>query len=127
MNPLPSFLGEFAAFLGTFFETRPEDPELQKFVTSQQNLTFYWSTKLEYAAFLWFFSINDSYASWESDGIIALLVYASRLAASTPRQVISKAAGKASHSEVCAETAAWLEERTFPAPLVSCFTGLIDL
>ena len=101
------------------------DAELHERVTEHERLCFYHSGKrLEQAFFPRSFSVSDSYADWQSDGIIARLVYAAFLARAFPRQVISAAdrlAARARHDDVLAQTGAWLAARSFPEPLVECF------
>ncbi len=98
------------------------DSQLHSQLTTMQKLTFYYSPKyLRQAYFLWIFSISDSWTVWKSDGIIARLVYSAQLATSMPRQVMSKAASDALHSEVSAKTLSWLEAHQFPKPLADCF------
>jgi hypothetical protein len=98
------------------------DAELFTRLTTAQRLEFYYSPKhLEQAYFVWIFSIDDSYTAWQSDGIIARLVYAAQLATLIPRRVVTKAMSRALHSEVNATTRLWLETRHFPEPLVHAF------
>ncbi len=101
------------------------DSELHSSLTRQQRLMFYYSPKhLEQASSIWYFSINDSYTSWQVDGIIARLVYAARFAASCRSRIVTKTERskvRALHAQVCAATSAWLAARCFPEPLVDCF------
>lgn len=97
------------------------DSELYSKVTTQQKLEFYYNPKLVQAYYAWLFSIDDSYLAWQSDGIIARLVYSAQLAASYPRRAISQATSEALHSEVMGKTRAWLEARRFPDELIDCF------
>lgn len=98
------------------------DSELYSRVTTEQKLVFFYSPKqLVQAYFVWFFSIDDSYTVWKSDGIIARLVYSAQLAVSIPRRIVPKSINRALHSEVRAATRSWLEEHRFPESLVHCF------
>lgn len=101
------------------------DSDLHSQMTHRQMLTFYHSPKrLEVAYSLWYFSIDDSYTSWETDGIIARLVYAAHLATSDSPTVTLKTkrpSGRALHAEANATTGAWLESHSFPKPLVNTF------
>jgi len=97
------------------------DSELYSRLTTRQRLEFYYNPKLVQAYYAWLFSIDDSYLAWQTDGIIARLVYSAQLAALFPRRAISKATSQALYSEVMATTRAWLKARTFPKELVDCF------
>jgi hypothetical protein len=99
------------------------DSELYARLTTQQKLVFCYMPKhLQQAYFAWIFSINDAYTVWQSDGIIARIVYSSQLVAQLPRRtVFTNATSQALHSEVNAKTRLWLEAHSFPEPLVDCF------
>jgi hypothetical protein len=103
------------------------DSDLHSILTSRQRLVFHYSPKHLHQmqmTSLWYFSINESCTSWQTDGIIARLVYAARLAASGRPRIVMKSerpAARALHAMVCAQTSAWLAVRSFPEPLVNCF------
>lgn len=103
------------------------DSELHIRLTTQQRLVFYYSPKrLEQAYYVWIFSIDDSYLGWQSDGIIARLVYSAQLAAVIPRQVVSDAMSRTLHTTVNTMTRSWLEAQRFPEVLVDCFRERTD-
>lgn len=101
------------------------DSELYTRATTQQKLMFWYDPDPKrhqhQAYFVWIFSINRSYTAYQSDGIIALLVYSAQLAALMPRGIYSEAMSVSLHSEARATTRSWLEARHFPEPLVDCF------
>jgi hypothetical protein len=101
------------------------DSELHARLTTQQKLMFWYDPDPkhhQYQAYgVWIFTINYAYVAYQSDGIIALLVYSAKLAALMPRQIYSKAMSETLHSEARATTRSWLETRHFPEPLVDCF------
>jgi hypothetical protein len=101
------------------------DSELHVRLTTQQKLMFWYDPDPKHhpnqAYFVWIFSINYAYFTYQSDGIIAQLVYSAKLAALMPRQVYSKTMSDTLHSEARATTRSWLEVRHFPEPLVDCF------
>jgi|GEM_PF-6466743 hypothetical protein len=100
---------------------RDLDSELYSRLTTRQKLEFYYNPTLLQAYYVWMFSIDDSYLAWQTDGIIARLVYSAQLAALFPRRAISKAKSRSLYSEVMATTRAWLEARSFPKELIDCF------
>ena len=100
------------------------DSELFIRLTTQQKLVFYSNPKhLHQAAYIWIFSITDSYTVWRNDGIIARIVYSSLYVSQHPqkRTVFSKETSQVLHSKVNAKTGSWLEARHFPEPLIDCF------
>jgi hypothetical protein len=73
----------------------------------------------------WCLFINEAYAKWQTDGVIAQLVYMFYLMSVFPRHFAymhEDVAVRATHRGVLAKTKVWLEAHNFPEPLAACFS-----
>ena len=102
------------------------DPMMYRRLTGVHRVwVFYDDTRSEHFGPPWVVAINSAYAKWQSEGIIARLVYLVYYMAELPRPVLSRkerAEAGPKRLAAMAQTKAWLEDRAFPAALIGCYS-----
>ena len=69
----------------------------------------------------WLFSLEPAYAAWQSDGIIARLVYIGFCISEFPTGHTSRAEAEDRHKIVVERSRSWLACHSFPDQLVDCY------
>jgi hypothetical protein len=102
------------------------DPMMYRRLTGEHRVwVFYDDTRSEHFGPPWVVAINSTYAKWQSEGIIARLVYLIYYMAEFSRPVLSRkerAEAGSKRLAAMAQTKAWLEDRAFPAALIGCYS-----
>lgn len=73
----------------------------------------------------WIVIVSAAYASWQTDGVIAWLVYVAFYITAFPCPPFSREEQRRAHlkhQEVLAQTRAWLELHAFPTAIIGCFS-----
>jgi hypothetical protein len=101
------------------------DPKIHRCLTIKQRLWVSYTDKQSGRhGPPWVLLVNEAYASWQTDGVIAQLVYMFFYMESFPSGVLNRenqVAVKAINRDVLAQTKAWLDAHTFPEKLAECF------
>ena len=74
----------------------------------------------------WLFSIDPPYVAWQSEGIIARLIYVAFCMSEFPAGHASGEGSEARHKLVMKEARSWLETRRFSEQLVDCYADLSE-
>jgi hypothetical protein len=102
------------------------DPMMYRRLTGEHPVwVFYEDARSEQFGPPWVVAINSAYVKWQSEGIIARLVYLIYYMAAFPRPVMSRkeqAEAGPKRLAALAQTKAWVEDRAFPAALVQCYS-----
>jgi hypothetical protein len=69
----------------------------------------------------WLFNMDPAYVAWQSEGVIARLVYIAFCISIFCRRGISEDKGPSPYGRAVTETKSWLEARGFPQPLIACY------
>ena len=99
------------------------DSGLHRVLTQGQWVRIFQAPKDYYIGGLgppWLFSVEPTYVAWQSDGIIARLIYIAFCMAEFPRgHKPGESAGR--HKSVVKQARSWLETRGFPEVLIDCY------
>jgi hypothetical protein len=71
----------------------------------------------------WLFSAEPGYAAWQSDGIIARLIYVAFCVSAFPEGCTSVEESEGRHKAVLTQSRSWLESRGFPRELIECYAN----
>ena len=72
------------------------------------------------------FGINPSYVAWQSNGVIARLVYVTFCISGFSQRQNSVEEGRAMYQKVLKNSRSWLEAQGFPQELVDCYPDVED-
>lgn len=101
------------------------DPELHRVLTQGRwAWVFQASPSLPYVGSLgppWLFSVGAPYVAWQSEGIIARLIYIALCMSEFATGCTSGEESEARHKIVMKRSRAWLEARNFPEELAGCY------
>ena len=68
------------------------------------------------------FSIDPAYVAWQTDGIIARLVYVAFYVSACSRRKVSQDGVRSTNRSAMEESLSWLKTRGFPDELAACYS-----
>jgi hypothetical protein len=102
------------------------DPALHRVLTDHSVWLLQTTEGLPYVGNLgppWLFSVEPGYGAWQSDGIVARLIYIAFCVSAFPEVCTSVKESEARHNVVMTRSRSWLENRGLPRELVECYAG----